>query len=166
MESNFEDEISTKISEKKQIILSSLIEQLACERKDETVMNAAFILQDILEQKPFFQILTKRHNMQKMFEIAFNSEKGEENEESCFVTQGLISRFVQQFNDRQKQSSDENRFDNSGDEDDDIIVNEMSDEENAESKNRQADAVVELLVKMIDPINAILQKETLPAIQN
>lgn len=77
VESNFEDEISSKISEKKQIILSSLIEQLACERKDETVMNAAFILQDILEQKPFFQILTKRHNMQKMFEIAFNSEKGE-----------------------------------------------------------------------------------------
>lgn len=42
----------------------------------------------------------------------------------------------------------------------------MSDEENAESKNRQADAVVELLVKMIDPIKAILQKETLPAIES
>jgi len=42
----------------------------------------------------------------------------------------------------------------------------MSDEENAESKNRQADAVVEFLVKMIEPIKIILQKETLPAIES
>ena len=60
VESNFEDDISAKIAEKKQLILSSLIEQLSGEGEDETVMNAAFILQDILEQKSFFQVLTKR----------------------------------------------------------------------------------------------------------
>jgi len=38
------------------------------------VANAAFILQDIMEQKPFFAILTKKHNMQKMFNIAFAPE--------------------------------------------------------------------------------------------
>ena len=54
VDSNFEEEISTKISEKKQLILTSLIDQLGSEREDETVMNAAFILQDILEQKSFF----------------------------------------------------------------------------------------------------------------
>ncbi len=42
----------------------------------------------------------------------------------------------------------------------------MSDEENEESKSRQADAVVELLVKMIDPIKAILEKAPLPTIQS
>lgn len=163
VDSNFEDDLSAKISQKKQVILSSLIEQLASKREDETVMNAAFILQDILEQKPFFQILTKRQNMQKMFEIAFNDENPDS--ESCFVTQGLISRFVQQFNDRQKQSLDENRFDNSCD-DDYVNVNEMSDEENEDSKSKQADAVVELLVKMINPIKNILDQSALAPIQS
>lgn len=66
-------------------------------------MNAAFILQDVMEQKQFFTILTKRANMQKMFDIAFKStEPGADQtcEENSFTTQGLIARFVQQFNDR------------------------------------------------------------------
>ena len=115
-------------------------------------MNAAFILQDIMDQKPFFAILTKRANMEKLFKIAFRSvQSGEQNEnlisryeEGGFVTQGLISRFVQQFNERQKQNFDKDRWDNSGD-DDDIIVNEMSDDENEDSKNGSHVAVVELL---------------------
>ena len=37
-------------------------------------------------------------------------------------------------------------------EDDDIIVNEMSDEENEEAKNSNIAAVNELLVKMVNPL--------------
>lgn len=55
--------------------MTSLIEQLNCQRDDETVMNAAFILQDILEQKSFFQVLTKRSNMQSLFDTAFKKEE-------------------------------------------------------------------------------------------
>lgn len=164
VESNFEEEVSTLIAAQKQLILSSLIDQLATEREDETIMNAAFILQDILEQKAFFQILTKRHNMQKMFDIAFPETKSA-NPDGCFVTQGLIARFVQQFNDRQKQSVDEDRWNDSGD-DDDIIVNEMSDEDNEDSKNNQALAVVEILVKTIGPIKTILMSESQEPIKN
>lgn len=127
-------------------------------------MNAGFILQDILEQKAFFQMLTKRQNMQKMFETAFPESKSP-NPDGCFVTQGLIARFVQQFNDRQKQSVDEDRWNDSG-EDDDIIVNEMSDEDNEDSKNNQALAVVELLVKMVGPIKNILMGDGLEPIKN
>ena len=61
-------------------------------------MNSAFILKDLLEQKSFFQAMTKRHNMQKLFDTAFDMENLES--DSCFVTQGLITSFVQQFNDR------------------------------------------------------------------
>lgn len=103
VESNFDDELSAKISEKKQVIMSSLIEKLKCENEDETVMNATFILQDLMESKSFFTILTKRHNMQKMFETAFreaDEKTGKTYEESSFETQGLIARFVQQFNER------------------------------------------------------------------
>ena len=97
-------------------------------------MNSAFILQDILEQKSFFQVLIKRHNMQKLYEIAF--KEGSSDSESCCTTQGLIARFVQQFNDRQKSTPKDDRWDCSGDDDDDIIVNEISDDdENEESKS-------------------------------
>lgn len=44
VESNFEEEISQKILEKKQMIISSLIDQLKTQNGDETEMNAAFIL--------------------------------------------------------------------------------------------------------------------------
>jgi effector-binding domain-containing protein len=97
VESNFDDDISVKITEKKQAILTALIEQLKCERRDETVMNATFILQDLMENKSFFQILTRKQNMQKLFDTAFRSadpENGSQYEDSCFETQGLIARFV------------------------------------------------------------------------
>ena len=107
-------------------------------------MNAAFILQDMMEQKPFFQILTKRQNMQKMFDIAFSKDTTVD-QQSKVTTQGLIARFVQQFNDRQKQDHDEDRWDNSG-EDDDIIVNEVSDEENEDSKTNANAAIEHFMV--------------------
>ena len=40
--------------------MTALIEKLTSDREDETVMNATFILQDLMESKPFFQILTKK----------------------------------------------------------------------------------------------------------
>ena len=99
--------------------------------------------------------------MQKLYEIAF-SEKLSAGHESCHVTQGLIARFVQQFNDRQKSTVDDDRWDCSGDDDDDIIVNEISDDENNEdSKVNQAAAVVELLIKMVQPIATMLQGESI-----
>ena len=108
VESNFDDDASAKIAEKKQFIMTSLIDKLNCVKLDETVMNATFILQDLMESKSFFQILTKRQNMQKIFETAFRSTDpvdGERYQEGCFETQGLISRFVTQFNERQKMNN-------------------------------------------------------------
>ena len=67
--------------------------------------------------------------MQKIFDTAFDMENPDS--DNCFVTQGLITSFVQQFNDRQKMNSvdDDDKF-NNADEDDDIILNEASDDEN------------------------------------
>ena len=99
-ESNYEEEISQKISQTKQTILYHLLEQLNCKREDETVLNAAFILRDLLEQKQFFQSMTKKQNMRKLFETAFQMSEIES--DNCNVTQGLITKFIQQFNDRSK----------------------------------------------------------------
>ena len=97
--------------------------------------------------------------MQKLYEIAF--KEGSSDSESCCTTQGLIARFVQQFNDRQKSTPKDDRWDCSGDDDDDIIVNEISDDdENEESKSNQAAAVVEILIKMIEPIQRILEADS------
>ena len=85
VESNFDEDLSVKIAEKKQKIMTSLIDQLKTPEEDETVMNAAFILQDIMEQKSFFQMLTKKSNLQKMYDIAFKSDS-EINAHSSFTT--------------------------------------------------------------------------------
>jgi len=49
VESNFDEDISAKIFEKKQFILTSLIDKLQCEEEDETVMNVKYILQEMME---------------------------------------------------------------------------------------------------------------------
>lgn len=148
--------------------MTSLIEQLNCERDDETVMNAAFILQDILEQKSFFQVLTKRSNMQNLFNTAFKKEENGDYSmaDSSYVTQGLIVRFVQQFNERQKQKIEDEEDPWHKSDDDDIIVNEVSDEEGDDSKNGNNAAIMELLNEMIEPIKQILNKATMDPIQN
>ena len=151
-ESNFDDDISAKIAEKKQLIMSQLIEKLACKNEDETSMNAAFVLQDIMEQKSFFQILTRRQNLQRMYDIAFNKDDCSD-AESAWTTQGLIARFVQQFNEKQKQT---NHDDFDSDNDDDLIVNEMDDAEKEDSKARNNQQIVELLVSMVEPIKVLL----------
>lgn len=164
VESNFEEELSVKIAEKKQIIMASLIDQLNCTKENETDLNAAFILQDMMEQKPFFQILTKRQNMQKMYDIAFSPD-GAADLQSKVTTQGLIARFVQQFNDRQKQDHDEDRWDNSG-EDDDIIVNEVSDEENEDSKTNANAIIEQFMVQMVEPLKKILDMAPLESVSS
>ena len=171
VESNFDDETSAKIAEKKQVIMTSLIEKLKSEKGDETAMNATFILQDLMENKPFFQLLTKRHNMQKLFDTAFRSADpvvGAEYQESSFETQGLISRIIDHsynqlnaFNVRGKRNGlDDDGWDNQGD-DDDIIGIELSDEENEDSKSSNVTAIIELLQQMITPIKTLLEKDSL-----
>lgn len=170
VESNFDDDASAKISEKKQFIMTSLIDKLNCVKMDETVMNATFILQDLMESKSFFQILTKRQNMQKIFETAFRCTDpvdGERYQEGCFETQGLISRFVTQFNERQKMNNPAIIDALDKGDDDDIIGIEMSDEENnEESKNGNTNAIFELLQQMITPIKTLLEKDGMESIQN
>lgn len=108
--------------------------------------------------------------MQKIYETAFRCTDpldGERYQEGCFETQGLISRFVTQFNERQKMNNvDDDDTWNKAD-DDDIIGIEMSDEENnEESKNGNTNAILDLLQQMISPIKAMLQKDSIESIQN
>lgn len=159
VESNFDEELSAKITKQKQVIVNTLIDSLNSDTKDETAMNAAFVLQDIIEQKSFFHMLTKKQNLQRMYDIAFSPES-DPTSESSFTTQGLVSRFVQQYNDRQKkkQENGDDRWDNSGDEDY-INVNEDSDENGEDSKANNNAAILEMLISMIKPIDAILDNE-------
>ena len=77
--------------------------------------------------------------------------------DNCFVTQGLITSFVQQFNDRQKMSNDDDdKWNNSG-EDDDIILNEASDDESKDAQNGNAAAILGMLLDIVEPIKKILQ---------
>ena len=92
---------------------------------------------------------------------------GEKYQEGCFETQGLISRFVTQFNERQKMNNPAIIDALDKGDDDDIIGIEMSDEENnEESKNGNTNAIFELLQQMITPIKTLLEKDGMESIQN
>jgi len=58
---NFDEEMVAKIQEKKQKILNELIEKLGNKECDEEEsMNITMILSDIMEQKNFFSIISKK----------------------------------------------------------------------------------------------------------
>lgn len=73
-------------------------------------------------------------------------------------------RFVQQFNERQKQKIEDDEDPWHKSDDDDIIVNEVSDEEGDDTKNSNNVAIMELLNEMIEPIKHILEKATMDPI--
>ena len=106
--------------------------------------------------------------MQSLFSTAFKKEENGDysSADSAYVTQGLIVRFVQQFNERQKQKMEDDEDPWHKSDDDDIIVNEVSDEEGDDSKNGNNAAIMELLNEMIEPIKQILDKDAMDPIQN
>ena len=90
---NFDDEMVAKIQEKKQKILNELIEKLSKEDCDEEeAMNITLILSDIMEQKNFFSIISKKQNLQKLSEVAFNRACPDSSRTS---TLSLLTKFVQ-----------------------------------------------------------------------
>ena len=89
---NFDDEMVAKIQEKKQKILNELIEKLSKEDCDEEeAMNITLILSDIMEQKNFFSIISKKQNLQKLSEVAFNRACPDSSRTS---TLSLLTKFV------------------------------------------------------------------------
>ena len=131
---NFDDDMVAKIQEQKQKILNELINKLSKkDSDDEEYINVTMILSDIIEQKNFFSIISKRQNLQKLSEIAFD--------ESCAygsrtTTLALLTKFVQQFQDRVKSNihDDSGSWNEAGD--DDIIIEDSHNDENDEAKKK------------------------------
>lgn len=135
---NFDDDLVAMIQEKKQKVLAALVDKLTVNGQDyEEYCNVTQILSELLEQKNFFMIIQKRQNLQKLADVAFNTENTRESRET---TLALLCKFVQQFRDRVKSNT---MNDDSGDMnmngDDDIVVEENNDDENDEAKKKAND---------------------------
>lgn len=123
-------------------------------------MNITLILSDIMEQKNFFNIISKKQNLQKLCEISFN--------EDCplgsrTTTLSLLTKFVQQFSDRIKSNFHDDSGSMDDGADDDIIIEDSNNDENDEAKKKSDQVVYEVLESFVMPITDLLQKSTEPS---
>lgn len=123
------------------------------ERDDETVLNAQFILADIMEQKKFVTLMGKRHNLEKLSNIAFSAD-AEAREDARATTLVLLTKFVHFFGENQKKDNSDDDFMNPA-EDDDMIVNEMSDDDGEEGKASALSAIHDFLADTVANLAAI-----------
>ena len=155
VDTNFDGDLATQIQEKKQKILSELIEKLQGDRQDEENMNASAIICELMEVKQYYSMLSRKANLTKFTGIAFSETGSTESKQECLT---LLQKFVQQFKDKQT-SGDDNSSLNAGDDDDDIIINEASDEENNAAKDKADAIVVEILAGMIEPLKRHMEQK-------
>jgi hypothetical protein len=70
-----DDRLSSEIKQKQHLILHSLIGKLGPEATEEDNLNASSILQDALETKEFYSVVSKRNNVSKMLDYALPEGK-------------------------------------------------------------------------------------------
>lgn len=92
VDTNFDGELATQIQEKKQKVLSELIDKLQSDRTDEENMNAAAIIIELMELKQFYTMLSKRATLQKFSTIAFAEHGTVDSRQECLT---LLNKFVQ-----------------------------------------------------------------------
>lgn len=156
---NFDEEMVAKIQEKKQKILNELIEKLGNKECDEEEsMNITMILSDIMEQKNFFSIISKKQNLTKLCEISFSKECPLT---SRTTTLQLLTKFVQQFSDRVKSNFNDDSGSMTDGGDDDIIIDDSNNDENDEAKKKSDQVVYDVLESFVMPITNLLQTEDL-----
>ena len=165
VDTNFEGELATQIQEKKQAVLSQIIDKLSSDRDEEENMNASEILTALMDIKQFFTMISKRATLQKLAGNAFDEDGTVESKQASLE---LLSKFVQMYKEKQQQSySPGDDSDNDmNKEDDEIIINEASDEEKDTVKDKADAALIEILANTIAPMKLALLNSRLPTVMN
>lgn len=137
--------------------MNELIEKLGNKECDEEEsMNITMILSDIMEQKNFFSIISKKQNLIKLQEISFSKDCPLASRTS---TLSLLTKFVQQFSDRVKSNFHDDSGSMDDGADDDIIIDDSNNDENDEAKKKSDQIVYDVLEGFINPITTLLKTE-------
>lgn len=127
-ESNFNETLATAIQKRKISVITKLVNKLDNETEDEAedeCQNAAQVLTELLQQSDLFSVIARKPTMQRLCELSFNDEKALMH--SRIASKTVLEKLIQKINNNKgvnKSIQDS--------EDDDLIIKQDSDEEEAE----------------------------------
>ena len=157
MSHDFEGDLAKQIETKQQESVVTLIQKLGPQAMEEDNLNACSIIQDMLEIKEFYAILSKKANMQQIIEYAFTHEQRNCNSQNAAL--GVLNTLVQLYHEKHKNGEGRKQGDGNNEDEDDIII-QQSDEEDEEGKN----AFIDLLKQVAKNITQYLE-EAVPKVE-
>ena len=131
-----------------------MIEKLGPEASEEDNLNASSILQDALETKEFYTVVSRRNNVSKMLDYALPQDVSKVNVDSQNAALGVLTQLVSLYTDRKKEK--ERRKANE-DEDEETTVQQSDEEEESAEGN-----FLETLASNIPRIVSFLELATSP----
>ena len=125
-ESNGTGAVSSEvIKQKQQYILNTLVEKLGPTASEEDNLNASSILQDALDTKEYYNIVSRRNNVLKMLDYALPAAEDETNNvESQNAAFGVLTQLTSLYSETKKKDS-EMKKKNSDDEDEETTVQQQ-----------------------------------------
>lgn len=152
-----------QIQQKQQSVVEKLIDHLGPEKDEENNLNASAILQDMFETKEFYNILVAQENLERISSLAtakMNESTKASKTCSLTVLNQILSHHIEKLK-KKDQNKDENK-DTTHDEDDDMIVQQNSEDEKDEEATNptslvaQTNTIVEVLISKVSNLEAVL----------
>jgi hypothetical protein len=88
----FDGQLAKDIETKQQEAVVALVQKLGPQATEEDNLNSCSILQDMLEIKEFYSILSKKPNLQQIIEFGFTSEDKNRNSQNAAL--GVLNTIV------------------------------------------------------------------------
>jgi hypothetical protein len=133
--------------------VAQLVDRLGPGQVDpEANLNASIILSDLMENKDYFAVLSKKAVQQKLFDIIHAPEHDKSSKCAAMV---VLSKYIYQF----KNGKEDNDSDKGADEDDDIIIHNESENEEDKGGDSKDKAFFDVLASHVEPMKTILKSQ-------
>jgi len=170
IDTDYEPELMAQIQEKQQQAVSVLISKLGPELHEENNLNGSAIIRDMCEIKEFYNLVCKKENIKQIvdFSLAAMGESTKASKTSSLtVLNQIIYLHIEKQKKKDQNRADGTKLDNGNEDEDDMIVQQNSDDEanedleasNPNSIVAQGNTLVEVLQERIGDIAVILQAD-------
>ena len=166
IDSDYEPSLQEQIRQKQKMVVEKIIAHLGPEKSEESNLNASSIIQDMFDNKDFYNMFLQKQNVQQILAYAA-APMSESTKSSKISSLAVFNQIIFHHIDKQKKKdhAKDSRKDN--DDEDDMIIQQNSDDENNEdleasnpcSLVAQANVLVEILIEKIPDLEVILQPD-------
>jgi len=145
-------------------VVENLIAHLGPEKHEENNLNASTIIQDVFEQKEFFNIICQKENLKAIADFA-SKPLDESTRASKTAALTVLCGIVGHHIEKAKKSGKKDDSKPENDDDDDMIVQQNSDDEKEDEQEPssialQAAVISEVLAEIIPDLVQVLKSTT------